>query len=126
MAKSVLVVDDSKSIRQLLRVTLEQAGYEVADAADGLAATELLDGRALNAILCDISMPRMDGIAFLRHVRQHPRYRSTPFILLTTETRIDVKEAGRKSGAQAFLNKPCTPSQVLDALQRVSAAGVCA
>ena len=75
MAKNILVIDDSPSIRALMRLVLEQAGHQVFDAADGEDAYELLDGRRLDLILCDLAMPRMDGMSFLRLLRHHPRYR---------------------------------------------------
>lgn len=119
MAKTVLVVDDSPSIRMLFGTSLKQAGYAVVDATDGEDAIEKLDGRDLGLIVCDLSMPRMDGMSFLRYVRMHPRYKATPLMLVTTETRIPVKEAARRQGAQAFLNKPVTPADLLAAVQRL-------
>lgn len=119
MAKTVLVIDDSPSIRQLWRAVLEQAGYDVVDACDGEDALALLDGRPLGAILCDLAMPRMDGLSFLRYLRLHPRYKFTPLMVVTTETRPSVRAAARTQGAQAFLNKPCTPTQLVSAVQRL-------
>ena len=119
MAASVLVIDDSASVRQLTRMMLERAGYQVLEACDGEDAYEMLDGRPLGLILCDLAMPRMDGLSFLRWLRQHPRYKFTPLLLLTTETRQTVKDAARAQGAQGFLGKPCTPTQLVTAVQRL-------
>ncbi len=121
MARTVLVIDDSASVRVLWRAALEGAGYEVVEAGDGEQAMGMLDGRALGAILCDLAMPQMDGMAFLRHLRQHPRYKFTPLMLVTTESRPEAKAAARAQGAQAFLNKPCTPTQLVSAVQRLCA-----
>jgi two-component system, chemotaxis family, chemotaxis protein CheY len=119
MAQTVLVIDDSTSIRLLERVALERAGYTVVEAVDGEDAIDKLDGRSLSAIVCDIAMPRMDGLSFLRYLRMHPRYKSTPLMLLTTESRPQVREAARTQGAQAFLSKPCAPDVLVSAVQRL-------
>jgi two-component system chemotaxis response regulator CheY len=120
MPHPILLVDDSPSIRMLMRTVLEREHYQVLEAVDGQDALTKLDGQPLALILSDINMPRMDGIDFLHHVRQLPRYKSTPVLMLTTETRPDVKQAARAEGAQGFLNKPCTPAQLLAAVQRLA------
>ena len=119
MSRSVLVIDDSASVRTLMRMALERSGFEVFEAGDGEAAMAVLDGRTLSVIVSDLEMPRLNGLEFLRHLRAHPRYRFTPLIVLTTETRTEVKDAARKAGAQAFINKPCTPTQLLSTVQRL-------
>jgi two-component system, chemotaxis family, chemotaxis protein CheY len=118
--KTVLLVDDSPIVRTMLRMALEREGYDVLDAEDGEAAIDVLDGRPLSVIVSDISMPRMDGISFLRYLRMHPRYKSTPVLLLSTDTRQETRQAARSSGASAYLTKPCSPSQLVDALSRLS------
>jgi two-component system, chemotaxis family, chemotaxis protein CheY len=119
MAATVLVVDDSPSVRQLTRMMLEQAGFAVLEACDGEDAYELLDGRPLGLILCDLAMPRMDGLSFLRLLRHHPRYRSTPLVVLSTETRLDQRTAARVAGAQAFIPKPVRPADLVSTVQRL-------
>lgn len=119
MGKQVLVIDDSPSIRALMAMALERSGYAVVSAEDGQAAFDLLDGRHLDAIVCDLNMPRMDGLAFLRVLRNDPRYRRVPVLVLTTESRPEMKAAVRTGGAQAFLNKPCMPGVFVDAVQRL-------
>lgn len=121
MARTVMVVDDSSSVRTLVRGALERAGYEVVEAVDGEAAIELLDGRSLGVVVCDLAMPNVDGLSFLRYLRMHPRYRFTPLVVLSTETRQQVRDNARASGAQAFINKPCTPGQLVSAVQRLCA-----
>ncbi len=119
MAQPIMLVDDSPSVRTLMRGALEREKYEVVEAVDGEDAMDKLDGRPLGMIVCDLSMPRMDGLSFLRWLRQHPRYKFTPLLLLTTETRQTVKDAARAQGAQGFLAKPCTPTQLVTAVQRL-------
>jgi two-component system chemotaxis response regulator CheY len=119
MATHVMIVDDSAGVRTLWRMALERAGYEVVEASDGEVAIEFLDGRTLGAIVCDLAMPRIDGMSFLRYLRQHPRYKFTPLVVVTTETRAHVRDAARAAGAQAFVNKPCRPSQLVSAVQRL-------
>ena len=119
MSRTVMVVDDSSSVRTLVRGALEQAGFDVLEAADGEEAIDLLDGRTLGLVVCDLAMPRMDGLSFLRYLRMHPRYRFTPLVVLSTETRQLVRDSARQQGAQAFVNKPCTPSQLVSAVQRL-------
>lgn len=119
MPRQVLVIDDSTSIRMLVTLALERAGFDVQQAEDGEAAIELLDGRPLDAIVCDLAMPRMDGRSFLRWLRQHPRYRTVPLLVLSTETRVDVRTSLRIQGAQAFMSKPCRPGDLVDAVLRL-------
>lgn len=119
MPRQVLIIDDSASIRMLVSLALERAGFGVQQAADGESALEMLDGRPLDAIVCDLAMPRMDGLSFLRLLRLHPRYRSVPLLVLSTETRAEVRTAVRIQGAQAFINKPCRPGDLVDAVLRL-------
>jgi two-component system, chemotaxis family, chemotaxis protein CheY len=119
MSHTVLVIDDSPSVRVLMRSALERAGYAVAEAEDGEQACALLDGRPLGLIVCDLAMPRMDGLSFLRLLRHHPRYRFTPLVVLSTETRAERKAAAKAAGAQVFIPKPCRPSELVDVVQRL-------
>jgi two-component system, chemotaxis family, chemotaxis protein CheY len=119
MPRTVMVVDDSPGVRTLLRGALERAGFSVLEAGDGEAAMEFLDGRPLGLVVCDLAMPRMDGMSFMRYLRLHPRYRYTPLVVLSTETRRPMRDEARKQGAQAFINKPCTPAQLVGAVQRL-------
>lgn len=119
MPRQVLVIDDSPSIRMLVTLALQRAGFEVQQAEDGEAAIEMLDGRHLDAIVCDLAMPRMDGLSFLRWLRMHPRYRSVPLLVLSTESRADVRLAVRTEGAQAMMTKPCRPTDLADTVLRL-------
>ena len=119
MAQPVLLIDDSASVRTLMRMALEREKFEVVEATDGEDAIDRLDGRSVGLIISDLSMPRMDGMAFLRWVKNHPRYKFTPVLLLTTESREQVRQQARTLGAQGFLAKPCTPTQLVTAAQRL-------
>lgn len=119
MMRRVLLIDDSPSIRSLMSMALERSGYAVEEAEDGEAAIERLDGRDVDVIVCDLNMPRMDGLSFLRWLRVHPRYKRVPVAVLTTETRTEMKMAVRTGGANAFIKKPCAPGAFVDAVNRL-------
>lgn len=118
--RTVLLVDDSPSVRTVLRIALEREGYSVLEAEDGEAALEILDGRSMSVVVSDLAMPRMDGMTFLRTLSVHPRYKFTPVLVLTTDTRPEIRQAARELGASAFLTKPCLPSQLVSAVARLS------
>jgi two-component system, chemotaxis family, chemotaxis protein CheY len=90
-------------------------------AEDGQAALDLLDGRRFDTIVCDVSMPRLDGLGFLQHLRRDPRYTKVPVLMLTTDSRQTTKGAAREQGAQAYLIKPCRPDTFVDAVNRLAA-----
>ena len=119
MSKTILIVDDSSSLRQVVSLALTRAGYEVIEAADGMDALTKLDGRKINLIVSDVKMPRMDGITFVTQVKQNPRYKFTPVIMLTTEGQDAKKEQGRAAGAKAWIVKPFSPPVLLDAVSKL-------
>lgn len=119
MNKTILVVDDSASVRQVLGGALVGAGYEVISANDGEDALAMLDGRRLNLVICDVNMPRLDGFGFVRRMKAHPDYKFTPVIMLTTESAKDMKEQGRDAGARAWVVKPFPLKQMMDAVSRL-------
>jgi two-component system chemotaxis response regulator CheY len=121
MSKSIMVVDDSGSFRTVVKLALQKAGYEVVEAVDGKDATTKLDGRKLNLIVCDVNMPNMDGLTFLKHVKANANYKFTPVIMLTTESQEAKKAEGRAAGARAWITKPFQPSQLVDAVNRLCA-----
>ena len=123
MAKTVLIVDDSSSLRTVVKMALTRAGYDVLEAADGLEGLARLDeGPRVNLVVSDVNMPRMDGISFLRELKQHARHRFTPVIMLTTEGQDSKKEEGRSAGAKAWIVKPFNPPQLLDAVAKLMPA----
>ncbi len=119
MSKTILVVDDSVSLRQVVAIALSRAGYGVLEAGDGVEALTRLDGRKINLIVSDVNMPRMDGIAFVTQVKQHPRYKFTPVIMLTTESGDARMQQGRVAGAKAWIVKPFSPPVLLDAVAKL-------
>ena len=120
MAKSILIVDDSASLRTVVRLALVRAGYDVLEAGDGNEGLAQLDkaGR-VNLIVSDVNMPNMDGITFVTQVKQHSRHKFTPVIMLTTEGQDARKEQGRAAGAKAWIVKPFNPPQLLDAVSKL-------
>ncbi len=101
MAKTILIVDDSASIRQVVGMTLKGAGYDVIEGVDGKDALTKLDGRKVHLIISDVNMPNMDGITFLKNVKQLPNYKFTPVIMLTTEA-----GDGKKAKAKPLAPRP--------------------
>ena len=119
MAKKILLVDDSASVRQVAGIALRRAGYETLEASNGKEGLALLDGGKLNLIVSDVNMPVMNGIEFLKAVKQHPTSKFTPVIMLTTESQEAKKAEGRAAGARAWITKPFQPSQLVDAVNRL-------
>jgi len=118
MAKRILIVDDSASVRQVAGIALTRAGYEVIEACDGQDGLDKLSGK-VHLIISDVNMPRMDGISFLKAVKAHPNYKFTPVIMLTTEAGEAKKNEGRSAGAKAWIVKPFQPQAMLDAVARL-------
>ena len=119
MAKTVMVVDDSVSIRQVMNLTLKRAGYDVVEACDGSDALGKLDGQRVSLIVCDVNMPNMDGISFLKSLKERQSHRSTPVIMLTTESQESKKQEGKAAGAKAWVVKPFKPEQMLEAVAKL-------
>ena len=121
MAKTVLVVDDSASLRQVVHIALSGAGYAVQEAVDGKDALTKLNGQSIHLIISDLNMPNMDGISFVKEVKKHPSYKFTPIIMLTTESDAGKKAEGQAAGAKAWMVKPFKPQQMLDAVSKLIA-----
>lgn len=119
MAKTILIVDDSVSLRQVVKIALMDAGYEVIEAGNGQEGLQRLDGRKIHLIVSDVNMPIMDGITFVKNVKQHASYKFTPVIMLTTETGDDKKKAGQEAGAKAWVVKPFQPPILLAAISKL-------
>jgi len=117
--KTILIVDDSISIRQVVGMTLRANGYDVLEACDGKDALAKLTGQKINLIISDVNMPNMDGITMLKEIKQMPAYRFTPVIMLTTEGSDQKKEEGKAAGAKAWVVKPFKPEQMLVAVQKL-------
>ena len=106
MAKTILAVDDSASIRQMVSFTLKSAGYDVVEAVDGM-------------VLTDQNMPRMDGLTLIKNLRATPQYKATPILMLTTESSDAMKAQGRAAGATGWLVKPFDPQKLIEVVRKV-------
>jgi two-component system, chemotaxis family, chemotaxis protein CheY len=122
MAKKILAVDDSPSMRQMLGLTLRAAGYEVVEATDGDEALDYAREHAVDLVLTDVNMPRMDGITLVAQLRTLPTYHLTPLLLLTTESSPERKLKGKQAGATGWMVKPFKPEQLLATLERLLTA----
>ncbi len=119
MAKKVLIVDDSASMRQLIGFTLRKAGYEVAEGIHGKDGLAQLDKHAPQLIISDLNMPEMDGLEFIRQLRGKPAFRFVPVLMLTTESDDAKKKQGKEAGATGWIVKPFQPEQLLQVVARV-------
>jgi two-component system chemotaxis response regulator CheY len=119
MGKTILIVDDSASVRQVVGITLRGAGYEVIEGVDGSDGLVKLDGRKVHLIISDVNMPKMDGITFVKEVKKLSAYKFTPIIMLTTESKESLKQEGQAAGAKAWVVKPFQPAQMLAAVSKL-------
>ncbi len=120
MGKTVLVVDDSSTMRQMVAYTLTNAGYEVVEAGNGKEAVGKLNGGAKPAlVVTDLNMPEMDGITLITEIRKMAAFKFTPILMLTTESADDKKKAGQAAGATGWIVKPFNPEQMLKVIQKV-------
>lgn len=116
---SILAVDDSVSMRQLVAFTLKEAGFDVIEAVDGEDALTKAQARRADVVLTDVNMPKMDGISLIRNLRQLPAYKFTPMLLLTTESAPEKKAEGKAAGATGWIVKPFNPEQLLATISKV-------
>jgi two-component system chemotaxis response regulator CheY len=119
MAKTIMIVDDSASLRQVVGIALKSAGYDILEGCDGKDALAKLTGQKIHLIISDVNMPNMDGISFVKAVKQLPNYKFTPVIMLTTETNEGKKQEGQAAGAKAWVVKPFKPEQMLGAVEKL-------
>ncbi len=118
MPKKIMTVDDSASVRQMVAMTLRNAGYDVVEASDGKDALAKLTG-PVDMIITDLNMPNMDGITLIKSVRADSRFRFIPIVMLTTESQADKKQDGKTAGATGWIVKPFKPDQLLAVVQKV-------
>ena len=118
MSKTVLIVDDSASMRQLVSFALKDAGYDVIDAVNGRDALGKLNGTKIEMVLTDLNMPEMDGIEFIKQFRGSSGFRFTPLVMLTTESQESKKQEGKQAGASGWIVKPFTPEQLIDVVKK--------
>lgn len=119
MNKRIMVIDDSASLRQVVSIALRASGYDVVEAVDGMDALHKLDGSRIHLMICDVNMPNMDGIEFVKAVKQRDDYRFVPVLMLTTESRESRKREGQMAGAKAWVVKPFRPDQILHAVTKL-------
>jgi len=119
--KTILIVDDSSTLRQVVRIALTGAGYDVIEACDGKDALSKLTGQKIHLAISDVNMPNMDGITFVQELKKLPAYRFLPVIMLTTEAGDTKKKEGQAAGAKAWVVKPFQPQQMLDAVAKLVA-----
>ena len=117
--KRIMTVDDSATIRQMVALTLRDAGYEVVEAVDGCDALERLAQTPVDMLITDLNMPNLDGVGLIRAVRQQPANRFIPIIMLTTESHDSKKQEGKAAGASGWIVKPFKPEQLLGVVRMV-------
>lgn len=119
MSKTILAVDDSASIRQMVAFTLKSQGYQVVEAVDGQDGLAKAKNQKIDLVLTDQNMPKMDGITMIRALRMLPAFRSTPILILTTESSDAMKAQGKAAGATGWLVKPFDPNKLLEVIRKV-------
>jgi len=119
MAKTILTVDDSVSIRQMVKFTLSKEGYSIIEACDGKDALSKIGAGKIDMVVTDLNMPNMDGITLIRELRTKPEFRFTPIIMLTTESQDSRKQEGKAAGATGWIVKPFQPDQLINVTKKV-------
>lgn len=119
MSKTILTVDDSASIRQMVKFTLTKEGYAVVEASDGKDALAKIAGRKIDMVVTDLNMPNMDGITLIKELRAKPEFRFIPIIMLTTESQDSKKSEGKAAGATGWIVKPFQPEQLVSVTKKV-------
>lgn len=119
MTRTVLTVDDSRTIREMVAFTLKSAGFNVMEAEDGVMALDVVQQRTPDVIITDLNMPNMDGLTLIRNLRGMPQFATTPILMLTTEAGDDKKTVGRSVGATGWIVKPFDPEKLLQIIHKV-------
>lgn len=118
--KRILTIDDSKTIRDMLRLTLVDAGYEVFQAVDGEDGMNVLSRQEVDIVITDINMPKMDGYEVVRQIRSNPAYQEMPVLVLTTESEAEKKNVAREAGATGWMVKPFDPERLIATVRKVA------
>ena len=121
MSLQILAVDDSRTMREMLRIALTEAGFDVVLAEDGEHGLEVLEENQPDVIITDINMPKLDGFGFIDRVRSLPNWKATPILVLTTESGAELKARARQSGATGWIVKPFEQTKLVNAIKRVAA-----
>lgn len=119
MNKKVLIVDDSESVREVVKFTLENSGFDVLVGCDGKNAMQFLDGRDLDLVITDLHMPEMNGIELIKEIRAMEVYKRIPILFLTTETQVGKKTEAKEAGATGWIIKPFVPAKLIEAISKV-------
>jgi two-component system chemotaxis response regulator CheY len=119
MAKTILAVDDSSSLRQMVAFSLKAAGYQVIEAVDGQDGLDKAKQQAVDLVLTDQNMPKMDGLTLIKSLRALPTYQKVPILMLTTESSDEMKSKGRAAGANGWLVKPFDPQRLIEVVKKV-------
>ena len=119
MSKTALVVDDSTSMRQMVVFTLQTAGFDTIEGANGAEALTVSENKSVDLVITDLNMPEMDGITLIKELRNRPSFKFTPILLLTTESQDTKKQEGKAAGATGWMVKPFNPDQLLAIVKKV-------
>jgi two-component system, chemotaxis family, chemotaxis protein CheY len=119
MPKTVLVVDDSISMRQMVSFTMKEAGFDVIEGSNGQDAIMRVQGKSVNLVITDLNMPVMDGLSMIRQLRGKPEFKFTPILMLTTESQQEKRQEGKAAGATGWIVKPFNPEQLLQVVAKV-------
>lgn len=122
MKKTILTVDDSPSVRQMVKLTLSNAGYDVVEAGDGAEGLQKAQTRAVDMVVTDLNMPVMNGLGLIRELRKLPAYRGVPILFLTTESDAEMKKEAKAAGATGWITKPFQQAQLLAVVRKVLGA----
>ena len=118
MGKTILIVDDSASMRQLVSFSLQDAGYDVIAAVDGKDALSKINGSKIDMVVTDLNMPNVDGIELIKQLRGNPSFKFTPIVMLTTESQETKKQEGKSAGASGWIVKPFQPEKLLEVVKK--------
>jgi two-component system chemotaxis response regulator CheY len=121
MSKTILIVDDSGSVRHNVAMTLKQAGYMMAEAADGVEGLSMVDSnRSIDMVICDVNMPNMNGLEMVEKVKSKPENKTLPIVMLTTEGQLELVRRAKQAGAVGWIVKPCNPAQLVQTVDRLT------
>jgi two-component system chemotaxis response regulator CheY len=120
MSKRILTIDDSKTMRDMLMLTLAEAGFDVLQAVDGQDGLDVLVNEQVDVVITDINMPRMDGYEVIRQLRSNPSHKTTPILVLTTESEAEKKNLARAAGATGWMVKPFDPDRLVATVRKVA------
>jgi len=120
MSKRILTIDDSKTMRDMLMLTLAEAGFDVLQAVDGQDGLDVLVNERVDVVITDINMPRMDGYEVIRQLRSNPSHKTTPILVLTTESEADKRNLAREAGATGWMVKPFDPDRLVETVRKVA------